>query len=133
MDPIKNLLHSYSDAVCRQDVEQWLSTWTDTGVWDLGHGDPAEGKETLKSSWLSAMSRFEAVFHTYSNNSADLNEENGTGFGRSYVTEWIRPNGGESKLLHGFYDDQYVRTEGVWLFQRRTLNRVYFGKPDFSS
>ncbi|MEC7810497.1 MAG: nuclear transport factor 2 family protein [Actinomycetota bacterium] len=133
MDPIKELLHLYADAVCRQDVDQWINTWSMSGVWDLGHGEPVSGKESLKPFWLSSMSRFETVVHTYSTNIADLDADSGTGSGRAYVTEWLKPKEGDSLVLHGFYDDSYVFEEGSWLFSKRVLNRIYMGKADFSS
>ena len=61
MDPIKDLLHLYSDAVCRQDADQWTNTWCESGLWDLGHGEPVSGKENLRSFWINSMSRFEKV------------------------------------------------------------------------
>ncbi len=71
MDPIKDLLHLYSDAVCRLDADQWTDTWCDSGIWDLGHGEPVSGRESLRSFWITSMSRFEKVIHTYSNSISD--------------------------------------------------------------
>ena len=88
MDPIKDLLHLYSDAVCRQDADQWTNTWCESGLWDLGHGEPVSGKENLRSFWINSMSRFEKVIHTYSNSISHLESHSGTG--RAYVTEWLK-------------------------------------------
>jgi len=79
------------------------------------------------------MSRFEKVIHTYSNSISELDNNLGSGSGRAYVTEWLRPKEGDPLVLHGFYDDEYVFENNKWLFSRRTLNRVYMGKPDLSS
>mgnify|MGYP003323474663 FL=1 len=133
MDPIKDLLHLYSDAVCRQDADQWTETWSESGIWDLGHGDPVSGKETLRSFWVNSMSRFEKVIHTYSNSISEVNESSKSGSGRAYVTEWLKPIEGDPVVLQAFYDDEYVFENDNWLFSKRTLNRIYMGKPDFSS
>ena len=132
MDPIKDLLNLYADAVCRQDADQWIATWSESGTWDLGHGEPVSGKGPLKTFWISSMSRFDTVIHTYSNNISELDADSGTGFGRAYVTEWLKPAEGETLVLHGFYDDLYVFENDKWLFRERVLNRVYMGKADFS-
>ena len=131
MDPIKDLLHLYSDAVCRQDADQWTNTWCESGLWDLGHGEPVSGKENLRSFWINSMSRFEKVIHTYSNSISQLESHSGTG--RAYVTEWLKPVEGDPVVLRAFYDDEYVLENKIWLFRKRTLNRRYMGKPDLSS
>ena len=133
MDPIKDLLHLYSDAVCRQDADQWSNTWCESGIWDLGHGAPVSGREALRSFWITSMSRFENVIHTYSNSISELDDVSGTGSGRAYVTEWLKPIEGDPVVLHAFYDDKYVSENNNWLFSKRTLNRIYMGKPDLSS
>tara|TARA_B100000700_G_C14403243_1_gene560187 strand:- start:43 stop:276 length:234 start_codon:yes stop_codon:yes gene_type:complete len=77
------------------------------------------------------MSRFEKVIHTYSNSISQLESHSGTG--RAYVTEWLKPVEGDPVVLHAFYDDEYVLEKKNWLFSKRTLNRLYMGKPDLSS
>jgi hypothetical protein len=77
------------------------------------------------------MSRFEKVIHTYSNSISELDSDSGSG--RAYVTEWLKPKEGDPIVLHGFYDDNYVFENNNWLFSKRTLNRIYMGKPDLSS
>ena len=131
MDPIKDLLHLYSDAVCRQDADQWTNTWCESVLCDLGHGEPVSGKENLRSFWINSKSRFEKVIHTYSNSISQLESHSGTG--RAYVTEWLKPLEGDPVVLHAFYDDEYVLEKKNWLFSKRTLNRLYMGKPDMSS
>jgi len=133
LDPIKDLLHLYSDAVCRLDADQWTATWCESGVWDLGHGDPVSGRESLRSFWVTSMSRFEKVIHTYSNSISELDDSSGSGSGRAYVTEWLKPKEGDPLVLHGFYDDKYVFEDNKWLFSKRSLNRIYMGKTDLSS
>ena len=131
MDPIKDLLHLYSDAVCRQDADQWTNTWCESGLGDLGHGEPGSGKDNRRSFWINSLSRLEKVIHTYSNSISQLESHSGTG--RAYVTEWLKPVEGDPVVLHAFYDDEYVLEKKNWLFSKRTLNRLYMGKPDLSS
>jgi len=130
VDPIKDLLHLYSDAVCRKDPDQWTNTWCESGIWDLGHDDPVAGKASLRDFWIASMSRFKKVIHTYTNSISELDSTSGQGSGRSYVTEWLIPHEGDPIVLHGFYNDTYIFENNNWLFSKRTLSRHYMGKPD---
>ena len=132
MDPIRDLLHHYADAVCRNELAQWTDTWTEDAVWDLGGGREVAGRDAIASMWTDAMARFEAVLHRYENSAASLDEAAGTGTGRAYVTEVLKPTDGPALLMHGYYDDVYERTDQGWRFSRRTLVRLYHGPPDLS-
>ena len=130
MDPIKDLLHLYSDAVCRKDAEQWTNTWVESGIWDLGRGELISGRDSLRSFWTASMSEFKKVIHTYTNSLSELDTNSGTGTGRSYVTEWLIPGEGDPVVHHAFYDDEYIFENESWLFSKRTHTRIYMGKPD---
>ena len=36
VDPISMLVHTYADAVCTRNADQWGSTWTADAEWDMG-------------------------------------------------------------------------------------------------
>lgn len=132
MDPIRDLLHRYADAVCRHDSAEWAATWTDDGVWDLGGGREVVGRDAVVELWEQAMGGYEMVLHRYENSAATLDEAAGTGSGRAYVVETLKPADGPAAVMHGYYDDAYRRTGGGWYFARRALVRLYHGPPDFS-
>ncbi len=131
MDPIRDLLHRYADAVCRNDGADWAATWTDDGVWDLG-GREVVGREAITEMWEQEMGGYAAVLHRYENSAATLDDDAGTGTGRAYVTEVLKPADDTALVMHGYYDDEYHRTDDGWRFSRRTLVRLYHGPPDFS-
>ncbi len=131
-DPIAHLLHTYADAVCRRDPDQWIGTWDENAVWELGKGRQVEGREAILNLWNTAMDGFCAVVQNVVNSTCDLDEEAGTGTGRSYIFEhWHRANDDRGLLL-AYYDDKYVRTDGQWLFASRELVPQYGGPPDLS-
>ena len=133
MDPIRDLLHDYADAVCRNDRDAWAATWAEEGVWDLGGGREIAGREAIADMWTQAMARYTQVLHRYENSAATLDDTAGTGHGRAYVTEVLKPVGDDPALvMHGYYDDEYRRTDAGWRFARRTLVRLYHGPPDYS-
>lgn len=131
-DNIEHLLHTYADAVCRRDPEQWISTWATDAVWELGKGRQVEGADAILALWNSAMDGFCAVVQNVVNSTCELDEDAGTGTGRSYIMEhWHRANDDRGMLL-AYYDDKYVRTDGQWRFASRELIPQYSGAPDLS-
>lgn len=132
MDQIRDLLHTYADAVCHDDADQWIGTWTDDGVWVLGPDRDIAGREAIAGVWGQAMAHYQRVLHRYENSTATLDESAGTGRGRAYVTEVLKPIDGPALVMHGYYDDEYRRTDDGWRFSRRALVQLYHGPPDLS-
>jgi ketosteroid isomerase-like protein len=132
MDPIRDLLHAYADAVCHDDADRWIATWVDDAVWDLGAGHESAGRDAILELWLSAMARYRSVLHRYENSAATVDPDRGTGHGRAYVTEVLHPVDGPPLVMHGYYDDEYRLDDGRWRFARRELVRLYQGPPDYS-
>lgn len=131
MDPIKELLHRYADAVCRFDPEQWTNTWAPNGLWEMPRRGRIEGREAIGETWSQIMSGIPAVFHVYFNGTAELDDSDGTGTGRWYVGEFLALDTG-TIAMYGYYDDEYVLVDGEWLFLTRTLTPLYRGPADMS-
>ena len=131
MDEIRKLIHRYADAVCRFDPEQWTATWAPDGVWTMLRGS-IQGREEIGAKWTEIMKTFPAVVHVYYNGTCELDEASNTGTGRWYVGEFFTRPDGETNTLYGYYDDEYVRVDGEWLFANRTLEALYRGKSDMT-
>lgn len=130
---INDLTHRYADAVVHRDAEQWASTWAPDAVWELGKGRRVEGRDAILELWNSAMDGFKAVVQNVVNSTATLDEEAGTGSGRSYIMEnWTRTDDSRGILL-AYYDDLYTRVDEQWLFASRELVIQYGGPPDLSA
>ncbi|MDH3755696.1 MAG: nuclear transport factor 2 family protein [Acidimicrobiia bacterium] len=130
-DAIRDLTHRYADAVCRCDADAWGATWAPDGVWDMGGGRVVEGRDAVVQTWTAAMGGFHAVMHFITNGTATLGGDSGTG--RWYVNEYLAlPDGGRTSF-YAYYDDEYVRIGGNWLFGRRTLVPLYAGPTDLSA
>lgn len=130
-EPIRRLLAEYADAVCRVDADQWGSTWTEDGVWDMG-AMSMEGRDSMVAGWSGIMQRFDGVIHGYTDGWADLDADAGVGTGRWYVTEYLKPQDAPAMAMMGYYDDEYRLVDGSWKFARRTLTSLYRGAPDMS-
>jgi len=69
LDAVRDLVHRYSDAVCRRDAEQWAACWASDAVWDL-FGSAIEGHDAIVDLWVRAMAGFDAVVQTVQNGTA---------------------------------------------------------------
>jgi hypothetical protein len=130
LDAVRDLVHRYSDAVCRRDADQWAACWTADAVWEL-FGTPIEGHAAIVDLWVRAMGGFDAVVQTVQNGAASCSADRGAG--RWYVQEHYRLASGENGILLAAYDDDYERTSDGWRFARRALTRFYQGPPDLSA
>ncbi|MEM7342191.1 MAG: nuclear transport factor 2 family protein [Actinomycetota bacterium] len=131
-DPIAALVHHYADAVVHRDVEQWRGTWTEDGIWDLGRANRVEGRDAIVAAWQAAMDGFDAVIQIVFNGTHHLDDGAGTGSGRWYIQESLRPIGGDPTLLVAHYNDTYRLDDGQWRFAQRALVVHYAGPPDLS-
>lgn len=129
LDAIRELVHRSSDAVCRRDTETWSGTWAPDGIWDIGNG-AVEGRDAVTAAWVEAMSGFSAVVQTVLNGTASCTDTAGSG--RWHFQEYFVVEGGDPGMLFGAYDDDYVRLDAGWYFQRRLLTVYYLGSPDLT-
>jgi ketosteroid isomerase-like protein len=129
-DAVRDLVHRYSDAVCRRDAEQWAACWASDAVWDV-FGTAIEGHGAIVDLWVQAMAGFDAVVQTIQNGTASCAGDRGTG--RWYVQEHYRLASGDNGIMLAAYDDDYVRSVDGWQFARRALTRFYQGPPDLSA
>ena len=129
-DDILDLVHRYSDAVCRKDRDQWAATWADDAVWDLGKGRLTQGKTNIVGFWQAAVNSLNVVVQLVHNGTVSIDGESATG--RWYISEHMERSGGIVGMLLAWYDDTYVRVDGEWLFTSRILASLYHGPPDLS-
>ncbi len=121
---LRQLLACYSDAVIRNDPAAWISTWVDDGRWSLAPGKVIEGRDSIASTWLTAMKGFNWVVHTPGVCVFEVNEHDGTASGRVTVDErFDRKKGGPGGIL-ATYTDAYRRVNGQWLFASRELKII---------
>lgn len=129
---IRHLVSVYADAVNRRDEALWSSTWAEDGVWDL-MGNPVAGRETIVSTWKSAMAGFSFVVQLVYQGTVHIDGDQATG--RWYLAEHLRPVDSDAGLFNiGSYLDVYTRQDGSWTFKRRGYQVLYNdeGKGDMS-
>ena len=61
---LRQLIARYSDAVIRNDADAWIATWAEDGRWSMAPGKVVEGREAIRTTWVTAMKGFNWVVHT---------------------------------------------------------------------
>jgi ketosteroid isomerase-like protein len=129
-DAIVRLLHAYGDAVRARDGGAWGNTWTEDGEWKLGPDRVIEGRDAIVDHWRASMANYRHVVQLYLSNTATIDGD--TAAGRAYLVELNVPVDADRRILVGWYDDTYRRTDDGWRFSSRSLTRLYVGAPDLT-
>ena len=129
-DEIAELVHRYSDAVCRKDRKQWAACWCADAAWDLGKGRLTNGRDDIVEFWQTAVDALHVVVQMVHNGTVTIDGD--TASGRWYVSEHMERGNGAKGMLLAWYDDTYRREDGRWRFSSRTLGSLYHGAPDLS-
>ncbi|MEM7002244.1 MAG: nuclear transport factor 2 family protein [Pseudomonadota bacterium] len=113
---IRELIESYNDAVMRFDEAAWAENWTEDATWNTGQGD-LTGKGVFVPVWREAMSNFSFVGFFAS--AGPIIVEGDTAHGTWYQQEFLHQKAGGKMNITGRYEDDYVKRDGRWYFQKR--------------
>jgi uncharacterized protein (TIGR02246 family) len=117
---IRELVESYNDAVMRFDADAWAANWTDDATWSLpGMGD-VTGKANFVPMWQRAMSAY--AFVGFFASAGPILVDGDTATGTWYQQEFLHTKDGAKHHVTGRYQDEYVKRDGRWYFQRRTYS-----------
>ncbi|MFP6639261.1 MAG: nuclear transport factor 2 family protein [Myxococcota bacterium] len=127
---LRTLVARYADAVARNDVPTWRSTWAEDAEWEL-LGQTLRGRDELVAYYEQVVSSLEAVVqHAHGGILEFQAADRATG--RWSITEHARMASGAPLFTIGLYEDDYVRLDDEWLFSRRVFRTLYLGPPDLS-
>ena len=82
---IGELVHRYCDSLCQRDLDGWVTTFADDGVWDIGRGEVI-GRSALSDAFRTIMSLFAHVIPLAHN--GEVHVSGNTAHGRWYHTEY---------------------------------------------
>lgn len=114
---IRELVESYNDAVMRHDGEAWSANWAEDGSWTLPGGGAVDGRANILATWEQAMSRFSFVGFFASAGPIIVDGDRATG--TWYQQEFLHEKAGVKRNITGLYQDDYVKKDGRWFFQKR--------------
>lgn len=113
---IRERFDSYSDAVTRQALDDYLDCWTEDGA-RFGDGGECQGIDALRQHWHGIWKMVsQMVFMTQV---GSIVVDGATATTRSYCLESLQLRDGTTRQLIGAYDDELRRVDGVWRFSVR--------------
>ena len=113
---IRERMDSYSDAVFRADLDDYLACWSEDAT-RSGFGGSCQGKPELRAHWHQVFQMLDRM--TFFTQTAAIEVDGDRATTRSYCREILVLKDGAIRKLIGVYDDELVRDGDDWLFARR--------------
>lgn len=113
---IIELTHLFENAYDALDLEAWLDTWDENGIFNSSGFGTVEGRENLKGYFENFAKTFTDKRHVLSNHV--IIGEGDTAYMLSYLTVVERKTGTNILGTSPFYDT-LKKTDGRWRFTRR--------------
>lgn len=126
---IRQLHARFTDAVWRQDADEFSACFATDGVWKIA-GNVMRGREEIANACRNMLGRCTHI-HLITGLPILQVEEN-TAKGRLNMTEFARMLDGSTAMTIGWYHDDYVEQDGAWRFQKRHWSMKYRGAPDLT-
>jgi hypothetical protein len=126
---IRQLHARYVDAVWRRDRDAFLDCFAADGEWKIA-GQHMRGRAEIAAGYDRLLAPSERVLMMLG--PPVLQAGNGTGTGRTPVTELIKLRDGRSVRTVGIYYERFVQQAGRWRFAWRHWDLFYYGPPDLS-
>jgi uncharacterized protein (TIGR02246 family) len=123
---IRELMSTYAGAVFRGDLEAWLATYSEEGVWLL-QGAEHRGKPALRAHFERLFAPIEKMAFFTEVSAIEVQADQATA--HSYCREILVMKNGDVRKVVGHYRDQLVRREGAWLFARRAYELFLSEQP----
>jgi hypothetical protein len=122
LEAIRDLARRYAHCVWQKDVSGAVDLFTADGEMNTGDRPPIVGRAALAESYKSILG--EGAFQPFVHNHVvELNGDAATG---TCYLDLRAVNAGQSMIGAGYYDDVYVRVDGVWKFRSRRLNLLWY-------
>lgn len=113
---IRERFDSYSDAVTRRALDDYLDCWTEDGQ-RSGSGGECHGIDELRAHWHDIWKALSQM--AFMTQIGAIAIDGTTASARSYCLETLQFHDGTARQLVGTYDDELRRVDGVWRFSVR--------------
>jgi len=123
---IHELVAAYGDAVSRNDPVDWGATWAEDAVWELPNIPELGtmvGRKSIVENWIEAMKPLPLNVNIQT--LGGLKIEGDTAVGRTWASETVVYDADTSLVATGLYDDEFVKIDGRWYFQRRVYTALH--------
>lgn len=120
---IRELIETFAVGAMHVDAEIWGSTWAQEGAWKLPSMETAAtGKDNVIAAFKEKMSYLD--YMSMISFPHELVVEGDKAQGKAYCRELIYPKAGGRVVVIGYFDDEYVKRDGRWLFLSRVYNVI---------
>jgi len=130
LEAIRDLARRYAHCVWQKDAAGAASLFAENGVMDTGDRPPLVGRQAIRDTY-TAMFQAADLHPTIHNHVVDF-EAGGppdSATGTCYLHLEAHMDGVD-RVGSGVYRDEYVRTDGGWKFERRTLAMAYLAETE---
>jgi uncharacterized protein (TIGR02246 family) len=118
---IQELMAKYNLALDNKNLDEWINTWADDGVWTTTFGE-AKGKTELKNMIDQVTNEFASGKRHVSTNIVIEDAQNNMANARSYLTV-IEAKKTPEVVASGTYSDIIKKNNnGEWKFVQRKLD-----------
>jgi len=118
---IQELMAKYNLALDNKNLDEWINTWADDGVWTTTFGE-AKGKTELKNMIDQVTNEFTSGKRHVSTNIVIEDAQNNMANARSYLTV-IEAKKTPEVVASGTYSDIIKKNNnGEWKFVQRKLD-----------
>ena len=118
---IQELIAKYNLAIDNKNLNEWINTWTDDGVWTTTFGE-AKGKTELHNMIDQVTNEFASGKRHFSTNIMIEDAQNNMASAKSYLTV-IEAKKTPEVVASGTYSDIIKKNNnGEWKFVQRKLD-----------
>lgn len=143
LEQIRDLRRKYSHFYDGQDIDGLCTLFAEGAVcrWDAKHGGSWHGKEAIRHKYLEYFAKYPGYFsvlHAVTNHVVTLKSHREAS-GRCFLLDYnfLKTERPSPLGTVGVYDDVYVKEDGVWKFQKVSLDflwpqRAILNPPEIS-
>ena len=118
---IQELIAQYNIALDNKNIDEWINTWTDDGIWTTTFGE-AKGKIELNKMINQLTNEFVSGKRHLSTNIVIKDAQNNMASAKSYLTV-IEAHKSPEVVASGTYSDTLKKNNTwVWKFFQRKLD-----------
>ena len=118
---IRERMSAYAESMFSQDLEGWLSHFTEDVAWRFG-ANTMHGREELKASWPNLWNPLKAM--GYFTEVASIEVEGDKARAKCYSRQIFFHKDGKVVKVVGLYRDELVKRGGEWLFSAREFTMI---------
>ena len=124
---IIRLVNRFDQATNLRDVAAFAKLWTEDAVWEISKPiyTKAEGREKIVAMLGKLYEPLDFFFRTTQTPLIDMQTPGHSATARAETIELARMNNGMSYANVAFYEDEYRKVHGEWLFSGRHYKYIW--------